>query len=168
MRYRLVLLALVSIIFPMASFAAGNPIEFTPVSCFRGGELPLLQMSVKDAGTLRAYFRHLNTTDWCSVEGDNRGPLSSVTLPKFETGDELEYFFIVSEGRRVMAKSPQIYRVNVNNSCEMPYARHNIMLLMNCGDNGPGSIPSSMGAGYALKSSVDRTPPQTSPDTPIQ
>jgi hypothetical protein len=125
--------------------------------------MPVLQVQVEDKGTLRAYFRRINTTDWCSVEGTNLGKLSSITLPKFETNDEIEYFFVVLDGKRIIAKSPQIYRVKATDSCETPWARHTLMLIMDCTENGPGSIPASMGAGFALKTT---TPTASSPSNP--
>jgi hypothetical protein len=149
----------------IASAQQDGSINYSPVACFRGGELPLLQVQLKQAGSLRAYFRRVNTTDWCSVEGTNAGPLSRVALPKFEDGDELEYFFLLLDGKRVVAKSPQIYRVHVGAKCETPYARHNAMVVMDCSTKGVNSIPSSMGAGYALKSS--NSPRKISDDQPI-
>jgi hypothetical protein len=140
-------------------------IDHTPVLCLRGGEMPVLQVQVEDKGTLRAYFRRTNTTDWCSVEGTNIGKMSSVTLPKFDANDEIEYFFVVLDGKRIIAKSPQIYRVKATNTCETPWARHTLMLIMDCTDNGAGSIPSSLGAGFAL---ITNTPKPVSRFSPTQ
>src|SRR5215212_2747105 len=126
-----------------------NGINHTPVSCVRAGELPLLQVDATGKGELRGYFRRINTTDWCSVEGTNDGPLSHVVLPKFENGDEVEYFFVLIDGSRVVARSPRIYRVRVNNECETAYARHLIRLTMNCGEDAQ-AIPSALSAGYLL------------------
>ena len=142
----------------VASAQDEGTIGYSPVSCVRSGEMPVLQVSLNQPGVLRAFFRRVNTTDWCSVEGKNEGPLSSVTLPKFDTNDEIEYYFLVLDGKRVAAKSPQIYRVKVSNSCETPFARHILMLTMDCSNKGPGSMPSSMGAGVALQSKV--VPPE--------
>lgn len=133
-------------------------IGYSPVSCVRAGEMPVLQVNLTQPGVLRAFFRRVNTTDWCSVEGKNEGPLSSVTLPKFEANDEIEYYFLLIDGKRVMAKSPQIYRVKVANNCETPFARHILMLTMDCSTKGPGSMPASMGAGVALQSKIE--PPE--------
>ena len=151
----------------VASVANAQPgrIDHTPVTCLRGGEMPVLQVSVEDKGTLRGYFRRTNTTDWCSVEGTNLGKMSSVTLPKFDANDEIEYFFVVLDGKRLIAKSPQIYRVKATDSCEQPWARHTLMLIMDCNENGPGSIPSSMGAVFAL---VTNGPRIGSPSSPSQ
>ena len=141
-------------------------LNFTPVSCIKGGELALLQLDVAEKGELRAYFRRVNTTDWCSVEGTNEGPLSRVVLPKFETGDEIEYFFVLLDGRRVAARSPRMYRSSVSAECQSPFARHVIKIAMNCGQN-EAAIPGSIGAGMAMTEAlVDGDPPQGSPDRP--
>jgi hypothetical protein len=137
-----------------ASAQDDGTIGYSPVSCVRGGEMPVLQVNVSEKGVLRSFFRRVNTTDWCSVEGKNEGPLSSVTLPKFETNDEIEYYFLLIDGKRVVAKSPQIYRVKVTNACETPFARHILMITMDCSNKGPGSMPASMGAGIGLQSNV--------------
>jgi len=143
-----------------------NGIEHNPQSCIRAGELPLLQVTTTGEGELRGYFRRINTTDWCSVEGTNDGPLSRVVLPKFENGDEIEYFFVLIDGVRVVGRSPRIYRTHVTTNCESPSARHLIRLTMNCGEDDQG-IPSSLGAGYLLGDQIVRgTPPTISPDQP--
>lgn len=141
-------------------------LTFTPVSCVKAGELALLQVDAAEEGELRAYFRRVNTTDWCSVEGTNEGPLSRVVLPKFDTGDEIEYFFVILDGRRVAARSPRMYRSSVTQSCESPFARHVIRITMNCGMD-QAAIPSSVGAGMAFGTDwVDGDTPQGSPDRP--
>jgi len=142
-------------------------ISHEPVVCIREGEMPSLQMKVEGKGELRAYFRRINTTDWCSVEGVNDGPLSHVALPKFEGGDEIEYFFVLLEGRRVLARSTTIYRAKVTQACETPWVRYSMRLTMDCGENSAGSIPSSMGAGYSIRDVlVEDQPPFGSPDRP--
>lgn len=142
-------------------------ISHEPVICVREGQMPSLQMKVEGKGELRAYFRRINTTDWCSVEGVNDGPLSHVTLPKFEGGDEIEYFFVLLDGRRVLARSGTIYRARVTEACETPWVRYNLHLSMDCGENTAGSIPSSTAAGYSIKNVlVDGRPPYGSPDRP--
>jgi hypothetical protein len=151
-----------------AGFAAGKKtgMEYNPVVCIKGGELPLLQVDVTGEGELRSYFRRLNSTDWCSVEGTNDGPLSRVVLPKFEAGDEIEYFFVLIQGRRVVARSPHIYRVRVNAECGVPYARHIQRLALSCGQDAQG-IPSSMGAAYGISDSlVEGDPDYSTPDRP--
>lgn len=154
-----------SLLLTATTLTAQGPIHYTPVSCIRGGEMPVMQLQVGEKGELRAYFRRVNTTDWCSVEGVNDGPLSRVVLPKFETGDEIEYFFLLLDGKRVVARSEKMYRVRVSESCESPSARHMAMLTMSCGDN--QAIPSSMAAAYAIDDRfVAGNPPTGSPDSP--
>jgi hypothetical protein len=142
-------------------------IQYTPTECARAGELPLMQLSVEGKGELRAYFRRLNTTDWCSVEGTNDGPLSRVVLPKFDPGDEIEYFFVLLDGRRVAARSQRIYRLKVTNECGTAWARHVMRFSLSCGDD-PGGVPSAVGAGYAVDEEfIDNEPPFSSPDRPV-
>lgn len=157
-----------AIVLATSGGAAGRPaVEFAPLSCIRAGELPLLQVRVTGKGELRGYFRSLNTTDWCSVEGVNEGAMSRVVLPKFEPGDEIEYFFVLLDGRRVVARSQRIYRSVVNNECENPWARHVLRLALNCSDD-PAGIPSAMGAAYSIEEKwVDGDPPLQSPDRPV-
>jgi len=144
-----------------------NGIEHTPVNCIRAGELPLLQVQTSGKGELRGYFRRINTTDWCSVEGTNDGPLSRVVLPKFENGDEIEYFFVLIDGTRVVGRSTRIYRARVSLECETASARHITRLSMNCGDDAQ-AIPSSLGAGFLLGDKLVRgDPPVISPDQPL-
>jgi hypothetical protein len=143
-------------------------IDYTPVTCLKAGELPLMQMNVDGEGELRGYFRRVNTTDWCSVEGTNDGPLSRVVLPKFDQGDDIEYFFVLIQGRRVVARSPRIYQVHVNGSCSLPFARHIMRLSLNCGLDAQG-VPSAMGAGYAVNGElVEGDPHYSTPDRPNQ
>ena len=140
--------------------------KFTPIACIKGGELPLLQVDVEGEGELRSYFRRLNSTDWCSVEGTNEGPLSRVVLPKFEAGDEIEYFFVLIQGRRVMARSPRIYRARVSAECGLPSARHIQRLALSCGDEAQ-AIPAAQAAGYAVSNTlVGGEPLPESPDAP--
>lgn len=147
------------------SASAQGPLDYTPVSCIRGGEMPVLQVNVTGEGELRCYFRRVNTTDWCSVEGENAGPLSRVVLPKFDTGDEIEYFFLLLDGKRVVARSEKMYRAKVGDNCVTPSARHMAMLTMSCGDK--TGIPTSMAAAYALDDKlVEGEPPLQSPDRP--
>lgn len=148
-------------------FAQEQSIDFTPVACVRAGEMPVLQPRLGQPGDLRAFFRRVNTTDWCSVEGNNDGALSTVTLPKFEAGDEIEFFFLLIDGKRVIARSPQIYRAKVSDRCETPVARHLVLLTMDCSKNGANGIASSIGAGFAAKrSQITRFPQPASPDRP--
>ncbi|HYO78949.1 MAG TPA: hypothetical protein VE010_20975 [Thermoanaerobaculia bacterium] len=141
--------------------------DYTPISCIKGGELPLMQLNIAGEGELRSYFRRTNSTDWCSVEGTNDGPLSRVVLPKFDAGDEIEYFFVLIQGRRVVARSPHIYRVRVNAQCGVAFARHVQRLALSCGETAQG-VPSAMGAGYALDDAlVEGDPTYATPDRPV-
>ncbi len=143
-----------------------NGIEHTPQACVRGGELPLLQVKTTGKGELRGYFRRINTTDWCSVEGTNDGPLSRVVLPKFENGDEIEYFFVLIDGSKIVGRSPRIYRTRVTAECESAFARHIIRLSLSCGEDAQ-AIPSSLAAGYLVGDEIVRgNPPTISPDKP--
>lgn len=144
-----------------------NGIDHAPPACVRAGELPLLQVKTTGQGELRGYFRRINTTDWCSVEGTNEGPLSRVVLPKFENGDEIEYFFVLIDGVRVVGRSQKIYRTRVTGECETAFARHLIRLTMNCSDDAQ-AIPSSLGAGFLVGDIVRGNPPQISPDEPAE
>ena len=141
--------------------------DYTPVSCIKAGELPLMQLNIEGKGELRSYFRRINSTDWCSVEGLNDGPLSRVVLPKFENGDEIEYFFVLLQGRRVVARSPRIYRARVSDDCQLPFARHVLRLSMSCGEE-VQAVPSALGAGYSVSDQlIEGDPPTGSPDTPV-
>jgi hypothetical protein len=140
--------------------------QYTPVSCLKAAELPLLQLSIEGEGELRSYFRRINSTDWCSVEGLNDGPLSRVVLPKFDNGDEIEYFFVLLQGRRVVARSPRIYRARISDDCQMPFARHILKLSLSCGEE-VQAIPGALGAGYAIDDHlIEGDPPTGSPDRP--
>lgn len=166
MRTRILLVAVCSLVALSAVGQGKTGLDHTPVSCVRAGELPLLQVTTAAEGELRGYFRRINTTDWCSVEGINDGPLSRVVLPKFESGDEIEYFFVLIDGVRVVARSTQIYRTRVTTDCSEAWARHMIRLTMNCGEDAQ-AIPSALGAGYLLGEDTDGDPPYASPDHPV-
>ena len=142
-------------------------IDFTPVSCFRAGEMAVLPLSVDRAGTIRAFFRHVGTTDWCSVDGDNRGKLSSVILPEFQTGDAIEYYFVLLQGKVVVAKSQNLYRSTVNTVCDTPVARHELQVAMECLPRGANPVAQAIGAGLAMKSTTDHSRPrEASPKCP--
>jgi len=132
-----------------AVFAQGNAIEHTAVGCIKAGEAPLMQVAVDPKGELRGYFRRVNTTDWCSVVGKNLGPLSQVVLPKFEMGDEIEYFFVVLNGKKVVAKSPRVYRARATAGCEGEVARHMLDVAIDC-SRGEDVFPAAMAAGYSM------------------
>lgn len=160
--------AVVVVAFVAAAMGAQvkNGIEHTPASCVKAGELPLFQVKTTGKGELRGYFRRINTTDWCSVEGTNDGPLSRVVFPRFENGDEIEYFFVLLDGDRVVGRSPRIYRTRVSTECESPFARHNMRLTLSCGDD-VQAIPASLGAGFIVGDRLIRgDPPVISPDDP--
>jgi len=133
-------------------------IDFTPVSCFRSGEMPVLTVGVDRPGTLRAFFRHVGTTDWCSVDGENRGKVSSILLPEFKNGDDLEYYFVLLQGKQVVAKSPQLYRSAVSNGCDTAFSRHPLQVVMECLPHNP--VAQAVGAGLAMKSTTDNTRPR--------
>jgi hypothetical protein len=164
MKARALTLVAVSLFLAAGAFAApkGTSMDFTPVTCIKGGEMPLMQLNVNGEGELRSYFRRLNTTDWCSVIGTNDGPLSRVVLPKFDAGDEIEYFFVLIHGREVVARSPRIYRASVNAECAVPFARHVMSLSLNCGDEAQ-ALPRAIAAGYAM---TETLVVPVSPDSP--
>lgn len=167
MKSRLITAVIVASVAVAMSAQVKNGVEHTPVNCVRAGELPLLQVQTSGEGELRGYFRRINTTDWCSVEGTNEGPLSRVVFPKFENGDEIEYFFVLIDGTRVVGRSERIYRARVSLECQSASARHILRLAMNCGDDAQ-AIPSSLGAGFLLGNKLVRgNPPVISPDEPL-
>ena len=157
-------LALAILLLAAVAGAQQTPIIYSPAACWRGGEMAALPLNVSAEGDLRAFFRHVGAADWCSVEGNNRGPVSNVTMPKFINGDEIEYFFVVAQGKRVVAKSDQIYRVKITDGCETPYARHTIMLIVNCTPNGSGQIGSSMASGFSIGTSSNAPVSPSSPN----
>jgi hypothetical protein len=163
MRSRVLLFAGLVLAAVVANAETKSVINFKPVTCMRGGELPLLQMQVDGKGELRAYFRRINTTDWCSVEGVNDGPLSRIVLPKFDNGDEIEYFIVLIDGNRVIARSPRIYRAKITPESEATWARHLNQLSLSCGED-VGGIPAAMGAGYAV--GKPREPEPATPSRP--
>jgi hypothetical protein len=171
MKARTLTLIAASLLLTTGLFAQGGQVkkasmQYTPITCIKGGELPLLQVNVDGDGELRSYFRRINSTDWCSVEGTNDGPLSRVVLPKFEAGDEIEYFFVLIQGRRVAARSPRIYRARVSAECSLPFARHIQQLALSCGDEAQ-AIPAATAAGYSVSDTlVGGEPVDGSPDQP--
>ncbi|MEO8382633.1 MAG: hypothetical protein ABI779_23445 [Acidobacteriota bacterium] len=165
MKTRLLAVAVFAVLAVSMAAQQQNGIEHTPVSCIRAGELPLLQVTTHSEGELRGYFRRINTTDWCSVEGTNDGPLSRVVLPKFDAGDEIEYFFVLIKGVRVVGRSTRIYRARVTPDCQDAFARHIIRLSMSCGED-EQAIPSAMGAGFLIGEITKGDPPYASPDNP--
>lgn len=147
--------------------AQPGSIDHKPNACINGDDMPVLTAATEDKGTFRCYFRHTGTTDWCSVDGNNAGPASNVTLPKFATGDEIEYYFVVLDGKKVVAKTPEIYRIKATPRCDAPVARHLIMLAVECLPPGQNPVASSMNAGYAAAGTIKHEPtPQKSPEKP--
>jgi len=140
-------------------------IDYKEVTCLPGGEMPLLMVKTHDEGTLRAYFRKVGTADWCSVDGINEEGISNVILPKFNIGEEIEYYFIVLQRDRVMAKSPKLYRAKALDHCDTPVARHTMLLTLNCLPPSQNPMASSLAAGYAVKSNP---PHNVSPESPTQ
>jgi hypothetical protein len=166
MTKRALMIAVALLLAHVSGAAPGISMQYTPVPCIKAGELPLLQLKIEGKGELRSYFRRINSTDWCSVEGLNDGPLSRVVLPKFENGDEIEYFFVLLQGRRVVARSPRIYRARVSDDCQLPFARHILKLSLSCGEEDQ-AIPGALGAGYAIEDElIEGEPPTGSPDRP--
>jgi len=161
---------LLTLVFAMSALTmAGQPgsIEHTPPGCMVQGEMAIMSVETSDDGVLRAYFRRQGATDWCFVDGRNLGKVSQVTLPKFDPNEEIEYYFVVLEGSRVVAKSPRIYYARNESRCEAQFARHAIMLTLECLPPGTNPVSNSMAAGYSAKSIVGKDPtPKQSPEKP--
>jgi hypothetical protein len=147
------------------AFAADQhgTIDYKPQSCILGDEMPLFRVETHDEGILRSYFRRVNTTDWCYVDGENRNSYSSITLPKVLPGDEIEYYFIVLKGDEVVAKSPRIYRARATEHCDATYNRHALVLTLECLPPSQNPMASSLAAAYAAQVS---TPRPDSPEKP--
>lgn len=139
-------------------------IDYKEEACVPGGEMPLMEVQTHDDGILRAYFRRVNSADWCSVDGMNAGVASNVILPKFDTGLEIEYYFVVLQKDRVVAKSPKLYRTKVMTHCDSPVARHTMMLTLECLPPAQNPMASSLAAGYAAK--TNGNPNNVSPESP--
>jgi hypothetical protein len=140
-------------------------IEYTPGTCVMGGEMPVFNVAVNHDGLLRAFFRRVGSTDWCSVDGTNNRKLSTVTLPKFDTGDEFEYYFVLIDNKRIIAKSPQIYHTRAEAICDAPFTRHATLVTMQCLGPGSNGMATSSAAGYTIQTN---TTPPVSPDRPSQ
>ena len=143
----------------------GDVLDYNPVQCMRGGDSAMLQLSVSQPGELRCYFRHINSTEWCSVDGQNLGKLSTVVMPKFEVGDEIEYFFVVLNGKRVVAKSPRVYRAKATDGCDGRIARHMLDVQVDC-SRLDDVVPAGMEAGFSMPVIAAR--PNGSPASPTQ
>jgi len=166
MKVRILISAVILLCGATAFAQSQGNILHTPDKCVEAGELPLMNVSTADDGLLRAFFRRVGTTDWCSVDGKNLGRGSSVTLPRFNVDDEFEYYFVVLNGKQVIAKSPQIYRVKATNRCDTPFARHSAMLVMECLPPGANTLANSLNAGYHALSNTPGEPPVQSPEKP--
>ena len=166
MRNRILLSAAFLLVAANATPQQQGTIEYTPVSCIVGGELPMLMVSTVDDGLLRAYFRRTGTTDWCSVDGKNLGKASNVILPRFEVGSEIEYYFVVLKGRQVIAKSAQIYKVRATDKCVSAFARHSVNLAMECLPPAQNPLATAMNAGYRTASTTEDHTPRQSPEKP--
>ncbi len=140
-------------------------VEHLPPGCMVEGEMAIMSVETSDDGLLRAYFRRQGATDWCYVDGRNLGKVSQVTLPKFDPNETIEYYFVVLDGKRVMAKSPKIYNARNESKCNADFARHAIILTLECLP--PGTNPISMTSAYAAKSIIGKDPsPKQSPEKP--
>jgi len=166
MKIRIVLSAAI-LLCGVAAFAQQQgSIEHTAESCILSGEMPIMNVSTADNGVLRAYFRRLGTADWCSVDGKNLGKGSSVTLPSFENGTDLEYYFVVLRGKQVIAKSPEIYRTKAMTRCDSPIARHATIPVMECLPAGQNPVADALNAAYHASKEKPGKPPVGSPERP--
>ena len=162
-----ILLTFAAVLFAASAFAQQGTIEHTPAGCMLEGEMAIMNVETFDDGLLRAYFRRQGSTDWCYVDGQNIGKASHVTLPKFDPNEQIEYYFIVLDGRRVIAKSPKIYNARSEHHCDALFARHAVMVTLECLPPGTNPISSAMNAGYAVKTIIGRDPaPVQSPERP--
>ena len=166
MRTRIVISALLLLAAVSAYPQQQGTIGYTPQSCIVAGELPMLMVSTYDDGVLRAYFRRTGTNDWCSVDGQNLGKASNVILPRFATGTEIEYYFVVLKGKQVIAKSAQIYRTRATDHCDSAFARHSVNMSMECLAPGQNPVATAMNAGYHVKATSEDHERVQSPEKP--
>jgi hypothetical protein len=166
MRNRILISAVLLLVAATATPQQQGTIDFNQPSCFISNELPILSVSTVDSGLLRAYFRRTGATDWCSVDGQNLGKASSVVLPRFENGAEIEYYFVVLKGRQVIAKSATIYKSRATEKCDTPFARHSINLVMECLPASQNPIASALNAGYHAASTTEDKTRKQSPEKP--
>ncbi|MDP9362303.1 MAG: hypothetical protein M3P29_12745 [Acidobacteriota bacterium] len=151
-----ILLTLAAALIAATAFAQPGTIEHTPAGCVATGEMAIMSVKTWDDGLLRAYFRRAGSADWCFVDGRNLGKLSQVTMPKFDTNEEVEYYFVVLDAKRVVAKSPRIYNARSEHRCDAPFARHAIMLTLECLPPGTNPISSAMNSAYAAGSVIGK------------
>jgi hypothetical protein len=162
-----ILLTLAAALFAASAFAQPGTIEHTPAGCMLEGEMAIMNVETSDQGLLRAYFRRQGSTDWCFVDGQNRGKASNVTLPKFDPNEQIEYYFIILDGKRVIAKSPKIYQARSEHRCDALFARHATMVTLECLPPGTNPISNALSAGYAIKTVIGKDPaPVQSPERP--
>jgi hypothetical protein len=168
MKIRL-LITLATALIAGSLFAQPGNIEHTPVGCLLQGEMAIMTVETSDQGLLRAYFRRQGSTDWCYVDGQNRGKASTVTLPKFDPNEQIEYYFVVIDGKRVLAKSPKIYTARNEQRCDTMFARHATMVTLECLPPGTNPISNSLNTAYAVKTVIGKDPaPVQSPERPGQ
>jgi hypothetical protein len=166
MRLR-ILLTLAATLIAGSVLAQPGTIEHVPPGCTVEGEMAIMAVETSDEGLLRAYFRRQGSTDWCFVDGRNLGKVSQVTLPKFDPNEEIEYYFVVLEGKRVIAKSPKIYYARNQTRCDAMYARHAVMVTLECLPPGTNPISSALNAAYSIKTVIGKDPtPVQSPERP--
>jgi hypothetical protein len=169
MKLRILLTLATTALFAGSLFAQPGSIEHAPAGCILEGEMAIMGVETADNGLLRAYFRRQGATDWCYVDGQNRGKASTVTLPKFDPNEQIEYYFVVIDGKRVVAKSPKIYTARSERQCDAQFARHAIMVTLECLPPGTNPISSAMNAGYAVNTVIGKDPaPVQSPERPGQ
>ena len=168
MKTRTLFLTLAFGLSAVAAFAVQpGSIEHNPPGCMVEGEMAIMSVETTDDGLLRAYFRRQGSTDWCFVDGKNLFKVSQVTLPKFDPSEEIEYYFVVLDGKRVIAKSPKIYNARNDHHCDAQFARHATIVTLECLPPGTNPISNSMSAGYAAKTIIGKDPaPTQSPETP--
>jgi hypothetical protein len=161
------LVLLAAVLFAAAAFAQPGRIDHSPLGCMVEGEMAIMPVETSDNGLLRAYFRRQGSTDWCYVDGRNLGKASQVTLPKFDPSEEIEYYFVVLDGNRIIAKSPKIYNARNQSHCDAMFARHAVMVTLECLPPGLNPSSSAMSAAYSVKTVVGTDPaPVQSPEKP--
>lgn len=162
-----ILLTLAAAFVAVTAFAQSGSIRHAPAGCFMEGEMPIMSVETSDNGVLRAYFRRTGSADWCYVDGQNLGKSSQVTLPKFDLDEVIEYYFVVLDGKRIIAKSPQIYIARSEHRCDAQFARHATMATLECLPPGTNPTSSAMNAGYAARTVIGTDPaPVQSPEKP--
>jgi hypothetical protein len=162
-----ILLTLAAALVAVSAFAQPGSIEHTPTGCMMEGEMAIMSVETSDNGLLRSYFRRVGAADWCFVDGQNLGKASQVTLPKFDVNEQIEYYFVVIDGKRIVAKSPKIYNARSEHHCDAPFARHATMVTLECLPPGTNPFSSAMNAGYAARTVIGKDPaPVQSPEKP--